>query len=516
MPDSTFPYLNKQQLQRDIEQRLTNQPIKLLYLDCCESTNIECLKLGEHRTVIIAERQSAGRGRRGRKWHSPLSQNIYCSIGLNKSLPAEILGLVSLQVGVCIAQVLRDKGYSGISLKWPNDILIENKKLGGILIETRAVGQDEFYLVIGFGLNVNLHTAELPRIDQPAISLHQTSAVPVDRHDLLSQLVSSIVDAVNHFEQFSIQNLLEEFNHFDRYQGKQVLVKTVHESFTGLYQGIEKTGQIKIKTKQGLQIFSAAEISLREARDQSMLLIDCGNSALKCRWIGIEKTHDQVFSLQRNSGLSEFNACLQLMDAQQVVLASVASDKITTYIIDSIGQKCPKARFSQLFTVPELNGVINGYHDFRLLGVDRWLTLIAASAQLQTDTIIIDAGSAITIDLLSHKTGHLGGAILPGFQTGLTRFRQLFPTVDFDHPDIENVDLPGRSTAHCINISEIPASVEQVQQIMNNWLTLLEQPVQILLSGQDACLISDQLTQPHQVIPDLVFTGMLKQIQLLE
>lgn len=264
MPESDFPCLNKQRLQRDIEQQLAGQPINMRYLESCESTNIECFQLDKHRSVVIAEHQSSGRGRRGRKWHSPLSQNIYCSIGLNKSLPAEILGLVSLRVGVCIAQVLQDRGYSDIHLKWPNDILIGGKKLGGILIETRALATNEFYLVIGLGLNVNLHEAELRKIDQPAISLQQILGAPVDRHKLLSQLVSSIINAVNRFEPQSIETLLEAFNFFDRYKGKQVLVKTVDKKYTGLYLGIEKTGHIRIQTEQGLLTFGAAEISLRE------------------------------------------------------------------------------------------------------------------------------------------------------------------------------------------------------------------------------------------------------------
>lgn len=246
-----------------------------------------------------------------------------------------------------------------------------------------------------------------------------------------------------------------------------------------------------------------------------MLLIDCGNSALKCRWISAGETVDQVFSLQQESGLPEFSAYLTSISPRQIFLASVASDKTTQQLINSIRQNSPKAGFRQLFTLRKLNGVINGYSDYAQLGVDRWLTLIAASSLVQTDAFIIDAGSAITIDLLSRKCGHLGGAILPGFKTGLTRFRQLFPTVDFDHADIENIEMPGRSTHLCINVSEIPTSVDQLQQIIMGWSSLLEQPVQTLLSGQDASRISDQLTQPHRIAPDLVFTGMLKQIQLL-
>ncbi|MCK4709712.1 MAG: hypothetical protein KAU21_13920, partial [Gammaproteobacteria bacterium] len=108
-------FLDENRLQADISKVVSGSPLKLLYLNSCESTNIECLKLAEHNTVVIAEHQSAGRGRRGNNWHSPLSQNIYCSIGLNKSIKAEYLGLISLQVGVCIVNVLRAQGFDEVS-----------------------------------------------------------------------------------------------------------------------------------------------------------------------------------------------------------------------------------------------------------------------------------------------------------------------------------------------------------------------------------------------------------------
>lgn len=257
------PVLDAGGLKASIAKVAADGPLTLLYFDSCESTNIECLKLAEHNTVVIAEHQTAGRGRRGKNWHSPSSQNIYCSIGLNKSIKAEYLGLISLQVGVCIVKVLQAMGIDEVSLKWPNDVLLQGRKLGGILIETRATTQNNFYLVIGFGLNINLHTSDLKHIDQPAIGLNQQSSKLLDRQELLSALIGRILQDVMEFDLHMIDSLIANFNQFDELQGKQVRVKTAGGEITGVHLGIQRTGHIQVQTSRGLKSFSSAEISLR-------------------------------------------------------------------------------------------------------------------------------------------------------------------------------------------------------------------------------------------------------------
>ncbi len=245
-----------------------------------------------------------------------------------------------------------------------------------------------------------------------------------------------------------------------------------------------------------------------------MLLLDIGNTAIKCRLIQEGTTEDRVFPLHKERALTVFSGYLQSLTVDNVYIACVASEASYRKITERINRQQPKVTCTRLFTQPELNGISNAYPDYSQLGVDRWLTLLAASQLVETDVMIIDAGSAITIDLLSRKNGHLGGAILPGFKTGITRFRQMFPSVDFKDPRIEETQFPGRSTTACINLSKIPVNFNQLQNIVNDWLGLLDHPCQILLSGQDALKISLNLNQPNRIVADLVFTGMLKQIQI--
>ncbi len=257
--------INPKLLKTEVGVRLRDLPFELIYLNSCESTNSECMQRETHGSVVVAEQQTAGRGRRGNKWHSPFSGNIYCSIGMNISIPGEYLGLVSLQVGVIIAEVLRDHGYQEIGLKWPNDILLQGKKLGGILIETRSSASNGFFIVIGFGLNTDLDNDTLSDIDQPVICLRQVPDIKICRQQLLVELISEIYLSIMNLDYQAPVGLLERFSHFDSFQGRQVLVTTHNETVAGLYQGIQPTGQLSIKTAQGLQHYSAAEISLRES-----------------------------------------------------------------------------------------------------------------------------------------------------------------------------------------------------------------------------------------------------------
>lgn len=262
--DADDPVLNTQQLENEIRSRLAGHTVNLNYLHSCQSTNMVCMQMAQHGSVVVAERQTAGRGRRGRTWESPASNNIYCSIGLNKTIDAEYIGMISLLVGVGITQVLQQQGYADLSLKWPNDILLQQKKLGGILIESRVNALNEFYLVIGFGLNIHLQESVISQLDRPAIGLNQVSGITVNRQQLLAQLIVAIYGSVNAFQLEGIPDLIQRFSSLDSYFGKQVLIISGDESISGVYLGLEETGHIQVRTDRGVQIFSAAEISMRD------------------------------------------------------------------------------------------------------------------------------------------------------------------------------------------------------------------------------------------------------------
>ncbi len=261
---STSSLFDQQRLGDDIASLSGQDDIELIYLDTCDSTNRQCMQMGSDGLVVISEHQTQGRGRRGKHWHSPQRQNLYCSIGLRKSLDAEYLGLISLLVGVSIADVLHQIGYTGVSLKWPNDILIDGKKLGGILIETRAIAANEFYLVVGIGLNLNLDDDELRKIDQPATALNQIKNINCDQQQLVTSLISRVFQSIREFEPSQADALLERFKKYDHLTDKPVVVKTLNEDVFGHYAGLLADGQVCVSLADGIRCFTSAEISIRE------------------------------------------------------------------------------------------------------------------------------------------------------------------------------------------------------------------------------------------------------------
>ncbi len=258
---SSSPLFDQQRLRDDL---LAHYDLELVYLNSCDSTNRQCMQLGRDGLLVISEHQTEGRGRRGKHWHSPQRQNLYCSIGLSKSLSAEYLGLISLLVGVSIADVLHQAAYKGVSLKWPNDVLMDGKKLGGILIETRAISANEFYLVIGVGLNLSLDDDELEIIDQPATALNQVKHIDCDQQQLVTSLISRVFQSVREFEPSQAETLLERFKQYDHLTGKPVVVKTLNEDILGYYAGLRADGQVCVSLADGIRSFASAEISIRE------------------------------------------------------------------------------------------------------------------------------------------------------------------------------------------------------------------------------------------------------------
>jgi BirA family biotin operon repressor/biotin-[acetyl-CoA-carboxylase] ligase len=162
------------------------------------STNSEAMSLAQagaaHGTVVVAEHQSAGRGRHARTWFSPPGLNVYCSIiargiGQGLSLP-EWLSWVSLTSALAVAEAVQGVASLPLSLKWPNDLLLHERKVGGILCESSLAPATDPIVVIGIGLNVNVPLESFPEELRPiAASILEASHQPIDRNRLIAQLL---------------------------------------------------------------------------------------------------------------------------------------------------------------------------------------------------------------------------------------------------------------------------------------------------------------------------------------
>lgn len=240
-----------------------------VYRDQTESTNVDVLQYyDQHQREVVAfsEAQSAGRGRRGRQWVSPYARNIYCSVGIAKNMPASKQGLLSIVTGLALCHALEQCAAISFNLKWPNDVLFEGRKLGGILIESRPLEGERHLFAIGFGLNVFMDAEALAEIPQPVTSLHQISPASIDRTRVLIATIDAVIQSIRVFHPEDVIDLIREFQRFDAYHDQPVEVLSASKRITGINRGITDTGQLQLETESGIEIHSAAEISLQAAK----------------------------------------------------------------------------------------------------------------------------------------------------------------------------------------------------------------------------------------------------------
>ena len=231
------------------------------------STNAELVRRAHETSidghVCMAELQTVGRGRRGRGWFSPLGGSLALSLGFAAPrLPAELGGL-SLVVGLAVVDALESAGVVGLALKWPNDILLQGAKLGGILIELSEV-RGTFSLVVGVGLNVRLPEDVRRQLDQEVADLASAGAVLPSRSALASRLISSIVEFETGFAATGFEPFAAVFDRRHAYQDAAVSILQGDQCAEGRVLGVMPDGGLRIRTGEGERIVHGGEVSLRQ------------------------------------------------------------------------------------------------------------------------------------------------------------------------------------------------------------------------------------------------------------
>ncbi len=230
-----------------------------------DSTNAELLRRPPSSgvQVLLAERQSAGRGRRGRSWASPLAAHLYLSLQRRFDGGVAALAGLSIAVGVAAAEALRALGFIEVGLKWPNDLIAEERKLGGILIEFGGEDAGVVRAVIGIGINVRMPDAAAATIDQPWIDLQRLGASPPTRNALAAALIGAQVLALEQFAESGLAPFLPRWRALDalRDQTIEVIAGTRHEH--GIALGIGDSGALRVRHADGERSYHSAEISVR-------------------------------------------------------------------------------------------------------------------------------------------------------------------------------------------------------------------------------------------------------------
>jgi len=238
--------------------------------DAIDSTNAEALRLVDAGCaapfLVLAEQQTAGRGRRGRKWVSPFAQNVYYSLVLRIEGGLRQLEGLSLVVGLAVMQALRESGVQGAALKWPNDVLVGQKKIAGILLELVGDPADICHVVLGIGINVNMQKAAA--VDQQWTSVQLETGFPVDRNLLVAQLGLQLQNYLERHTASGFAALQEEWEQNHLWQGRAVSLIAGVNRIDGVVLGVDRQGALRLNVDGVEKIYSGGELSLR-LRDDS-------------------------------------------------------------------------------------------------------------------------------------------------------------------------------------------------------------------------------------------------------
>ena len=238
--------------------------------DSIDSTNAEALRLVDGGSaapfVVLAEQQTAGRGRRGRKWVSPFAQNVYYSLVLRIEGGLRQLEGLSLVVGLAVLQALRESGVRGAALKWPNDVLVGHKKISGILLELVGDPADICHVVLGIGINVNMQKAV--EVDQQWTSMQLETGSSVDRNHLVARLGLQLQAYLDRHKAAGFAGLQAEWEQHHAWQGKCVSLIAGVNQIDGVVLGVDCQGALRLDVGGVEKIYSGGELSLR-LRDDS-------------------------------------------------------------------------------------------------------------------------------------------------------------------------------------------------------------------------------------------------------
>jgi BirA family biotin operon repressor/biotin-[acetyl-CoA-carboxylase] ligase len=216
-------------------------------------------------SFVLAETQSAGRGRRGRSWLSPPGTNLYLSFLKRFDQGFAAMSGLSLAIGVMAMRALGDLGIEGAGLKWPNDILAGDAKLGGILVELGGEFQGPCAAVIGIGLNLRLPDALHAQATQPVTDLAALAAGdPPERNAVAAALIARLIEGLREFEREGFAGFVDDYARFDLLRGTSLRVIGPREEFSGIGEGIDARGALRVRTADGVIDIDSAEVSVRK------------------------------------------------------------------------------------------------------------------------------------------------------------------------------------------------------------------------------------------------------------
>jgi len=245
-----------------IRKQLTGLNIEVS-LDSTNSALQRLPLVQQHAAAILAEFQSAGRGRRGRQWHSPHGRNLYLSLGWKFKKPLAGLGCLPLVLALSAAQALARAGLKGHRVKWPNDLLLDGRKFCGCLVEAKGDAKGPCHAVLGVGINVFMPESEVANeIDQPWTDL-QSQLPTCSRNDLAALLLEELIKQVILFEKQGFSPFRDTWAQMDGLAGRLVNVHSGSSSLQGTARGIDDQGALLLDTGEEVLSLHIGEVSVK-------------------------------------------------------------------------------------------------------------------------------------------------------------------------------------------------------------------------------------------------------------
>ena len=242
-------------------------------MDIITSTNSVMMQRASeglpHASCIATNIQTAGKGRRGRKWISELGENLTFSFLWRFNQGAAMLSGLSLVVGIALIRTFKQLGINQALLKWPNDVLIFHekayKKLAGILIELQGDMDGQSFAVIGIGINLNISKKQIKKIDQPAIDLKTITQESMNPNNLIALIIKELARVLSEFELNGFSSLKEEWVMSHAFHEKVIsLTKGDGQNVIGKVIDISDEGSLILQTNKGQQNFSSGEVVLNK------------------------------------------------------------------------------------------------------------------------------------------------------------------------------------------------------------------------------------------------------------
>ncbi|MDO4640911.1 MAG: bifunctional biotin--[acetyl-CoA-carboxylase] ligase/type III pantothenate kinase [Neisseria sp.] len=473
-----------------------------------------------HRRLCLAHFQNQGRGRQGKKWVGKAGECLMFSLCWVFDKPQAELGALALLVALACHKGLVGLGVPA-QIKWPNDLMVGQDKLGGILIETvRQEGKT--YAVIGIGINF-----VLPKEVEHAISvqalLQQCGKQPVSADTVLNAILTQLDERLAVFEQYGFSAFVDEYQAAHRDQGQPVyLMQKGEVSEEGWVRGITPEGALRLQTENGIREIVSGETSLRqcsqvpaisEEAQTAYLLLDGGNSRLKWAWVRNGRIVHLNHSPYRD--LDELGKeWLQYGGSDIKVVGCAVCGPIKK---DLVAVQLPVG-IEWLSSMTQALGIRNHYRNPAEHGADRWFNALGSRRFTQNACVVVSCGTAVTIDALSEDNHYLGGTIMPGFHLMKEALAQ--KTAHLNRPLGKVYPFP-TTTANALASGMMDAVCGAIL-LMHARLrekTGKNRPVDVVITGGGGAKVAQAMPQAFvldntvKIIDNLVIYGLLNWVE---